>query len=119
MGMVSAVVIETDDVWASVYRNDPFQLVDLLGGHFVGADGIARPATGEKSHHARYQTAEDGDDDHRSTSCKALSCASSSRPAQSAAKALCQSHALANVLHRERDGIVFNQHYDGDGKRNR
>ena len=24
-------------------------------------------------------------------------------------------HALANVLYRERDGIVFNQHYDGDG----
>ena len=24
-------------------------------------------------------------------------------------------HSLANVLYRERDGIVFNQHYDGDG----
>jgi hypothetical protein len=24
-------------------------------------------------------------------------------------------HALANVLYRERDGIIFNQHYDGDG----
>src|SRR5215470_8925593 len=24
-------------------------------------------------------------------------------------------HALANVLYRERDGIAFNQHYDGDG----
>jgi bifunctional non-homologous end joining protein LigD len=24
-------------------------------------------------------------------------------------------HALANVLYRERDGIVFNTHYDGDG----
>ena len=23
-------------------------------------------------------------------------------------------HALANVLYRERDGIVFNRHYDGD-----
>jgi len=24
-------------------------------------------------------------------------------------------HTLANVLYRERDGLVFNQHYDGDG----
>jgi bifunctional non-homologous end joining protein LigD len=24
-------------------------------------------------------------------------------------------HALANLLYRERDGIVFNTHYDGDG----
>ena len=24
-------------------------------------------------------------------------------------------HTLANVLYRERDGIVFNRHYDGDG----
>jgi len=24
-------------------------------------------------------------------------------------------HALANVLYRERNGIVFNMHYDGDG----
>ena len=24
-------------------------------------------------------------------------------------------HALANLLYRERDGIIFNQHYDGDG----
>ena len=24
-------------------------------------------------------------------------------------------HALANVLYRERDGIAFNKHYDGDG----
>jgi bifunctional non-homologous end joining protein LigD len=24
-------------------------------------------------------------------------------------------HGLANVLFRERDGIVFNTHYDGDG----
>ena len=24
-------------------------------------------------------------------------------------------HSLANVLYRERDGIVFNRHYDGDG----
>jgi bifunctional non-homologous end joining protein LigD len=24
-------------------------------------------------------------------------------------------HSLANVLYREHDGIVFNQHYDGDG----
>jgi bifunctional non-homologous end joining protein LigD len=25
-------------------------------------------------------------------------------------------HTLANVLFRERDGIIFNQHYDGDGE---
>jgi hypothetical protein len=24
-------------------------------------------------------------------------------------------HALANVLCREHDGVIFNQHYDGDG----
>ena len=24
-------------------------------------------------------------------------------------------HSLANLLYRERDGIIFNQHYDGDG----
>ena len=24
-------------------------------------------------------------------------------------------HALANVLYRERKGIIFNRHYDGDG----
>jgi bifunctional non-homologous end joining protein LigD len=24
-------------------------------------------------------------------------------------------HALANLLYRERDGIAFNTHYDGDG----
>jgi hypothetical protein len=51
MWMVSPVVIETDDVWARVYRDDPFQLVDLSSGHFVGSGGVAHPANAEKPHH--------------------------------------------------------------------